>query len=131
MQINGHFFRVCILRRLGPSLGAELRLAEADKVTLDGPTALRIALPLIDSLEFLHSRGYAHADIKPANVCYGQYAGDGTRGTFTDKDRLFLIDFGLASPFRSVTHALARSRTHARPPARTHSLTHSTPPHSL
>ncbi len=42
----------------------------------------------IDRLEFVHSCGYTHNDVKPANFCIG-----------LDGSTLYLTDFGLASKF--------------------------------
>lgn len=53
------------------------------------PTALRIAIQLLDRIERLHSIHYVHNDLKLENVVIGM----------DDPSKLFLIDFGLSSKF--------------------------------
>ena len=53
-------------------------------------TCYRIAIHLIDALEYLHSHEFVHADIKGANILL-----DPARG-----DRVYLLDYGLASRYK-------------------------------
>ena len=46
-------------------------------------------------MEYIHSKGYAHADIKGSNILLNENL-DGD----TDKFRAFLVDYGLAFRFQ-------------------------------
>lgn len=66
-----------------------LSLAEYSK-TLAGVTQrVEVIQQCIDRLEFIHSHGFLHNDVKPENFCLG-----------ADGHTVYLIDFGLASRFR-------------------------------
>lgn len=45
----------------------------------------------IDALEYIHSRGYAHCDVKGTNLLFGL-----KKGT---ENQIYLVDFGLVSRF--------------------------------
>lgn len=45
----------------------------------------------MEVLEYIHRRGYVHADIKGANILMGA-----TKGT---TNQIYLVDFGLATKF--------------------------------
>lgn len=53
-----------------------------------------IADQVIQRVEYLHSRGFLHRDLKPDNFLIGL----GTRSHY-----IYLIDFGLAKRFRETT----------------------------
>jgi len=61
-------------------------------------TVLKVAMMVVDSLEFVHSKGYAHNDIKAQNLLLGRL----------DKDRVYLVDFGLACKYRD-SHGFHKS----------------------
>jgi len=51
-----------------------------------------ILLQICDAVDFMHSRGVFHKDLKPQNILISQ-----------DGRKVFLCDFGLASNIRSNT----------------------------
>lgn len=61
-----------------------------DRGPIAVPTAVSIALHVLDALDHVHRRGILHRDVKPGNVMYGRR-----------RDGLVpvLIDFGLAKAF--------------------------------
>lgn len=55
-------------------------------------TVYRIALQMVDVLEYIHDCTYVHADLKGANILLGF-------GKAASKQQLYLVDFGLASHY--------------------------------
>ena len=50
-------------------------------------TVLMLAEQMIETIEFIHSKGYVHDDLKPDNIWMG---------IRNDKNRLFIGDFGIS-----------------------------------
>ena len=51
----------------------------------------------MDALEYIHSQGYAHADVKGSNILLSLSTEDIT----TRKFQAYLVDYGLAYRFRT------------------------------
>jgi serine/threonine protein kinase len=95
-------FRVLVMELLGPSL-SELFSYQYDRFSLK--TVAMLAIKAISAIELLHSKGILHRDIKPGNFVMGR----GVHG-----NDIYLIDYGLASPYiDSQGHHIPFS-THAR-----------------
>eukprot|EP01129_Flabellula_baltica_P017487 TRINITY_DN9700_c0_g1_i1.p1 TRINITY_DN9700_c0_g1~~TRINITY_DN9700_c0_g1_i1.p1 ORF type:complete len:341 (-),score=69.95 TRINITY_DN9700_c0_g1_i1:104-1126(-) len=80
-------YRILVMELLGVSL-SELFVFCRNKFSLK--TCCMLAIQMIDLVEFFHSKGMLHRDVKPGNFV----TGGGERG-----NELFLIDYGLASPY--------------------------------
>ena len=65
--------------------GRLLRQVLNEQRKLPPERALRIALRILDALEYLHSHGVVHRDLKPENIM------------LDSEDRIKLIDFGIAA----------------------------------
>mmetsp|Transcript_19501 Transcript_19501/g.62641 ORF Transcript_19501/g.62641 Transcript_19501/m.62641 type:complete len:710 (+) Transcript_19501:386-2515(+) len=77
-------FYCLVVDLLGSSLSNEL-----DSIGKALPLAdvLEITVMLLFRLEFIHSKGFLHRDVKPSNIC---------RGRGDQSHKIFVIDFGLA-----------------------------------
>ena len=53
---------------------------------------LQLGLQMLDSLQQLHSIGFIHQDLKPPNICIGNFEG-------SDTSKVYLIDMGLATQY--------------------------------
>ena len=83
---------------------AELRRSQTRQYfTLS--TSLRISLQILEAIEYIHSIGFLHRDVKPSNFAMGRLS--------TTCRKVFMLDFGLA---RKYTNAEGGVRT-ARPQA--------------
>lgn len=80
-------FNVLVMELLGPSL-ENLFTQVGKRFTLK--TTLMLADRMIRRVEYVHSKGFVHRDIKPDNFLIGE----GTKS-----NRLFLIDFGLSKRY--------------------------------
>lgn len=79
-------YNVLVMDLLGPSL--EKLMHTHGK--LDINYVMRLAPKMIQRLEYVHSRGLLHRDIKPDNFLVG----------LDDKETVYLIDYGLAKCWR-------------------------------
>jgi casein kinase 1 len=83
-------FHVMVMDMLGPSLED---LFSTCKRSFDLKTCLMIAIQLVQRIEKVHEERIIHRDIKPDNFLIG--------GTELTKDKVYIIDFGLAKCFRN------------------------------
>ncbi|XP_043199465.1 serine/threonine-protein kinase VRK1-like isoform X2 [Amphibalanus amphitrite] len=81
----GERYRFMVMDRFGSDLQ---RLLDRHGGRFPFGTALTIGLQVLDTLEYIHSREYIHADIKAQNLLLGY-----KRGT---ENQVYLVDFGLA-----------------------------------
>ena len=76
-----------IMELLGQSLD---KLYSLCKKCFDIKTIIKIAIQMIERIEYIHSKGIIHRDIKPANFLIG---------TKKKKDIIYLIDYGLSKRY--------------------------------
>ncbi|XP_060804869.1 serine/threonine-protein kinase VRK1 [Amyelois transitella] len=83
---KGEKYRYLVLERYGKDVWSLFK----DCGRLFPPaTVFQLGLQMLDVLEYIHSRGYVHADIKGANILMGLQKGK--------ENQAFLVDFGLAT----------------------------------
>ena len=87
-EFKGDKYRFLVMDRLGKDLQ---QLFQSGKRTFPPKAAYNIALKVLDSLEYIHSKGYVHNDIKAQNLLLGYGR--------TKENDLYLVDFGLASKY--------------------------------
>ncbi|KAI1796989.1 kinase-like domain-containing protein [Ganoderma leucocontextum] len=88
---RSQFFEYLSQELLGPDLRTWFTLEEKP---LTSRNLVAIVWQMLDVLEYVHSQGIIHCDIKPSNIMLGR--GD-------NKWRIFLGDFGLSLPFDPST----------------------------
>ena len=88
--INGLRLRFLVMTRFGSDIE---KFFQSGKKPIPLPTVLNIGIQIINSLEYIHSKGYTHNDIKAQNLLLDKGGSDGD---------VFLVDFGLASRFKDT-----------------------------
>ena len=84
---QGHNHNYLLMELLGKSLD---KLFTENNKTFSYKTIFQIGYQMVDRIQYVHSKGYIHRDIKPGNFVIG-------RG---DKSKIiYLIDFGLSKRY--------------------------------
>lgn len=89
LRVEGTEYHAIVLELLSKSLENILDVCDR---TFSLKTTLQLAIQMITVLEFVHSKGIIHRDIKPDNFMFGR------REAKKDK-KLMIIDFGLSKNY--------------------------------
>ena len=83
---------------LGNNLAQEMK---KNKNKFNKKVFINIALQMISRIEFLHSNGFIHCDIKPDNFLLNLSTQERDNAENKEKEKItiYLIDYGLAEPF--------------------------------
>lgn len=92
-------YRFVVMDRYGTDLW---KLFEANNKKFPEHTVYKIALQIINILEYIHHKTYVHADIKGANLLLDLKSGD----------QVYLVDFGLASHYTTQDYKLNPKKAH-------------------
>ncbi|CAG9788949.1 unnamed protein product [Diatraea saccharalis] len=85
-EYKGEKYRYLVLERYGKDIWS---LFKENGRLFPPATVFQLGLQMLDVLEYIHGRGYVHADIKGANILMGL-----RKGT---ENQAYLVDFGLAT----------------------------------
>ncbi|KAK6635899.1 hypothetical protein RUM44_001153 [Polyplax serrata] len=91
---DGKKFRFLVMDRYGKDLWSIF--LEQNRI-FPPATVYKVAIQVLDVLEYMHSKGYVHADIKGANLLLGRQKGT--------ENQVYLVDFGLAARYTNVPKA--------------------------
>ena len=86
---NGKKYRFLVMDRFGKDLQ---KIFQTGKKLFSPKVTYNLALKVIDVLEFIHSKGYCHNDIKAQNMLLGFGR--------TKENDVYLVDFGLVSKYQ-------------------------------
>ncbi|XP_015188992.1 PREDICTED: serine/threonine-protein kinase VRK1-like isoform X2 [Polistes dominula] len=92
---NGQRYRFLVIPRYGIDIG---KLFISNNRKLPNKLVNNLAVQMLDALEYIHSHGYAHADIKGPNILLAPYDDSVVR----EKSQAYLVDYGLAYRFRTT-----------------------------
>ena len=85
---------------LGNNLTQEMK---KNKNKFSKKTFINIALQMISRIEFIHTFGFIHCDIKPDNFVLDLSSQDDNKSKDKDNEKnnpvVYLIDYGLAEPY--------------------------------
>ncbi len=87
----GQRLRFVVIDRLGSDLE---KFFQGGEKPFPLVTVLRVAVQVLDALEFIHSKSYVHNDVKAQNLLLG-FAPE-------QANSVYLVDFGLACKYRCV-----------------------------
>ena len=86
---KGDKYRFLIMDRFGKDLQ---KIFQTGKKLFTDKVTYNLALKIIDVLEYIHSKGYVHNDIKAQNLLIGYGR--------TKENDVYLVDFGLVSKYQ-------------------------------
>jgi serine/threonine protein kinase len=85
-------YKVIVMDILGPSLDKFFKIC-GKKFNLE--TTVLFGIEMINRIEYMHSKGYLHRDIKPNNFLLGKFS----RNKICEDNTMFIVDFGLSKSY--------------------------------
>ncbi|XP_044758663.1 serine/threonine-protein kinase VRK1 [Coccinella septempunctata] len=87
---NNQKYRFLVMHKFGEDIW---KLFLKNKRTFPNTTVFKIAVQILDVLEYIHEHGYIHGDIKGANILLGL--------SKDSQNQIYLVDFGLATKYQT------------------------------
>ncbi len=84
-------YKIMVMELLGPSLDKYFKICHK-QFSLD--TTIQLGIEMVKRIEYVHSKGYLHRDIKPNNFLLGKFSRE-----MSIDNTLYIIDFGLSKSF--------------------------------
>lgn len=100
-ECNGTKYRFVVMERFGRDIWS-IFLENGKK--FPGSTVFSLGLQMLNVLEYIHSRGYVHADVKGANILLGNAA--------NSRNQAYLVDFGLAAHYSTKEFKVDPKKAH-------------------
>nr|CAH7724265.1 unnamed protein product [Callosobruchus chinensis] len=88
-EFKGDKYRFLVMEKFGSDIW---KIFLENNRIFPTSTVFKIAIQILDVLEYIHSKGYVHADIKGANILLGD-----TKEA--QSKQVYLVDFGLATKY--------------------------------
>jgi serine/threonine protein kinase len=85
-------YKVIVMDLLGPSLDKFFKIC-GKKFNLE--TTVNMGIEMMNRIEYVHSKGYLHRDIKPNNFLLGKFS----RNKVCDDNTMYIVDFGLSKSY--------------------------------
>jgi serine/threonine protein kinase len=85
-------YKVIVMDLLGPSLDKFFKIC-GKKFNLE--TTVLFGIEMINRIEYMHSKGYLHRDIKPNNFLLGKLS----RNKICEDNTMYIVDFGLSKSY--------------------------------
>ncbi|XP_071453858.1 nucleosomal histone kinase 1 [Hetaerina americana] len=100
-EMGGEKYRFLVIDRFGRNLWS---IFEENNRRFPTSTVFKIALQIIDVLQYIHEKDYVHGDIKGTNLLLGL-----KKGT---ENRVYLVDYGLAGKYSTKEFKPDKKRAH-------------------
>ncbi|XP_046402222.1 nucleosomal histone kinase 1 [Ischnura elegans] len=100
-MVDGEKYRFLVIDRFGRDLWS---IFEENSRHFPTSTVFKIALQIVDVLQYIHEKGYVHGDVKASNLLLGI-----KKGT---ENQVYLVDYGLAGRYSTKEFKPNKDQAH-------------------